>query len=413
MLYLCCTKLHIMASAKVVLRKKKNKDSTYPLAIRITKDRKTSFIHLGYSVGEKDWDDRKKEVRKSHPNSGRLNNLIKQKLAEASNKAIELETSAQNVSAQSIKKIIKPKTEASVFAQADLYIQRLEADRKYNRHSADKPRVKHLKEFLKNDIAFSDFSIPMIKRYKSWLKVEYKMSERTAVNHLVVVRSIFSQAIDEKACDPKYYPFGKGKIQIKFPDSLKVGGTSEDVAKIEQVDLSSEPALHHARNLWLFSFYFAGMRVSDVFRLKWSDFQNGRLFYAMGKNNKGDSLKVPDKAQRIINQYASQQEETGLVFPELKGMDSLDDPFTVQMRIKTKLKAVNDNLKEVAKKAGVTKKISMHISRHTFGNISGDTIPVQMLQKLYRHSTVTTTLGYQSSFINKSADDALNAVIGD
>ncbi len=401
-----------MASAKIVLRKKRNKDGTYPLAIRITKDRKTSFIHLGYSITEKDWDERKTEIRKSHPNAVRLNNLIKQRLAEVSDKAIELETSFKSASAHLIKKTIKPKAESTVFAQADLYIERLKADRKYNRHSADKPRVKHLKEFLQKDIAFSDFSMSMIKRYKAWLKAEYQMSERTAVNHLVVVRSIFSQAIDEKACDLKYYPFGKGKIQIKFPDSLKVGGTSEDVAAIEKLDLSEFPDLNHARNIWLFSFYFAGMRVSDVFRLKWTDFQNGRLFYSMGKNNKGDSLKVPDKAQRILDQYTSLKDDTDLVFPELRGLDNLGDPFHVQMRIKTKLRVINTDLKEVAKKAGVTKKISMHISRHTFGNISGDTIPVQMLQKLYRHSTVTTTIGYQSSFINKNADDALDAVIG-
>jgi integrase/recombinase XerD len=54
----------------------------------------------------------------------------------------------------------------------------------------------------------------------------------------------------------------------------------------------------------------------------------------------------------------------------------------------------------------------MHISRHTFGNISGDKISIQMLQKLYRHSSITTTLNYQSNFIHKDVDDALENVIG-
>ena len=46
------------------------------------------------------------------------------------------------------------------------------------------------------------------------------------------------------------------------------------------------------------------------------------------------------------------------------------------------------------------------------GNISGDKIPIQMLQKLYRHSDITTTINYQQSFINKDTDDALETVIG-
>ena len=61
--------------------------------------------------------------------------------------------------------------------------------------------------------------------------------------------------------------------------------------------------MHHARNVWLVAFYFAGMRVSDVLRLKWTDFQNDRLYYSMGKNEKPGSLKIPDKALKILSEY--------------------------------------------------------------------------------------------------------------
>src|ERR1019366_1873062 len=106
---------------------------------------------------------------------------------------------------------------------------------------------------------------------------------------------------------------GKDKIKIKFPDSKKVGLNKDDVAKIETVQLSGEA--NHARNLWLLSFYFAGMRVSDVLRLKWSDFQDGRMYYTMGKNEKGGSLKVPEKVLQILKQYeASKAKDSDLVF---------------------------------------------------------------------------------------------------
>lgn len=399
-------------TVKIVLRKKQKNNDTYPLAIRITKDRKSSFIHTGYYISEKDWDSSNERVKKSNPNSTRLNNFLLAKKVEANNQSLELETTQPDVTAKAVRKKIKPSANGSVFAQADLYISRLKKDKKYNQLQAEEPRVKYLKQFLKDDIAFSDFTMPVIKRFKAWLKSDRGVSERTASNYLALIRSIFSLAIEEKVCDSKYYPFGKGKISIKFPESKKVGGNLEDVAAIEVVDLSDSPKQHHARNLWLFSFYFAGMRVSDVLRLKWADFQNDRLFYAMGKNNKVDSLRVPEKAMQILAQYRNSKDETDLVFPELKGVEKLDDIVAVQVRIKTKLGPINRNLKEVAKKAKVKKTISMHISRHTFGNLSGDKIPVQMLQKLYRHSNISTTIGYQSSFINKSADDALDAVIG-
>ena len=75
-------------------------------------------------------------------------------------------------------------------------------------------------------------------------------------------------------------------------------------------------------------------------------------------------------------------------------------------------KKYNNWLKKIAKEVGITKNVTCHIARHSFGNISGDKIPIQMLQKLYRHSDITTTINYQQSFINKDTDDALEIVIG-
>ena len=71
----------------------------------------------------------------------------------------------------------------------------------------------------------------------------------------------------------------------------------------------------------------------------------------------------------------------------------------------------NKHLKEIANKAGLDKKLTMHIARHSFGHIAGDRIPVQMLQKLYRHTSITTTMQYQSNFISKETDRALEDVV--
>ena len=65
-----------MATIKAVLRKKQNKDGSYPLAIRINKDGKSSYIYLGQNVRLSEWDEKKQQVKKARPNSIRLNNLI-------------------------------------------------------------------------------------------------------------------------------------------------------------------------------------------------------------------------------------------------------------------------------------------------------------------------------------------------
>ena len=87
------------------------------------------------------------------------------------------------------------------------------------------------------------------------------------------------------------------------------------------------------------------------------------------------------------------------------------NPKDVYNKVKVATSKFNKHLKSLTKKVGVSKKVTMHIARHSFGNIAGDSIHPLMLQKLYRHSDLKTTINYQANFIHKAADDALDSVI--
>ncbi len=409
-----------MATVKIVLRDKESKDGTCPLAIRITKDRRSSFIHIGKSLKKDDWDPVERKVKKSYPNHVRLNNFILKKLSDASSISLELETIKSEVSSRAVKQKIKPSGGSTFNTQAQLYLDNLKNSGKYNQFTADKPRVAHFKAFLEGgDIAFSDITISLLERFKVYLKkpnkeTKKRLSDRTVTNHLVLIRSVFSQAIKAEIVDRKYYPFGAGKMTIKFPESSKIGLTFEEVKLIEEVELSPGSFEDHARNLWLFSFYFAGMRVSDVLRLKWSDIQNGRLHYKMGKNAKGGSFKISKKAFDILELYENmKQDEYDYIFPDLKKINETHNNFIIQRTIAFTASRIDKILRTiVAPAAKIEKTLTMHIARHTFGQISGDKIPIQMLQKLYRHSSVLTTIGYQSNFLFKDTDEAMESVIG-
>lgn len=408
-----------MSSIKIVLRQKPAPDGTLPLCLRITKDRKSSFVSLGYYLKESDWDKASQRVKKSHPNSTRLNNFLIKKLSEATDSALEVESKKNHVSAKAVRNKIKPDTAATFFPQAQNFLDNLKAAGKYNQYTSDKPRISHFREFLKGeDVAFSDLTVGLLERFVVYLKSSHKpkrgkarISERTIANHLVTVRSVFAHARKNGVVTKAQSPFGEGGIKIKFPDTNKVGISAEEVERLENAELP-DPKHDHARKVWLFSFYFAGMRVSDVFRLRWSDFQNYRLHYSMGKNNKGGSLKIPDKAVRILEHYEQFKENNDdLVFPELKGAD-FNNEFITKRTIAFKVSAIDKVLRQhVAPKAGITAPLTMHISRHTFASLAGDKVPIQMLQKLYRHSKVETTIGYQTNFIHKDADDALDSVL--
>lgn len=400
------------SSASIILRKKPNKKGLYPLAIRLTKFRKSTYLYIGHCIDQRYWDENKCLVKKSHPFAGRLNTLLLTKLAETNKLLLELQAEGKDYSASQIKKEISFKNRNSNFFEtADAHLKEIITSNKFGRLSVDKAIIGHITKFNKSkQLSFLDLNENYLKKYISYLRNKPTISERTIANHLVLIRLLFNRAIRNGLVDGKFYPFGKDKIKIKFPEAGKIGLTREEIKKIENLDdLTKEQ--HHARNVWLFSFYLAGIRIADVFKVRWSDIYDNRIHYTMNKNSKLVSLQLPEKVNNILKDYIEEKrKENDYVFPELKTVDQ-NDKKKIFNKSKRANRVINSKLTEIAQKAGISKKLSMHIARHSFGNIAGDKIPVQMLQQLYRHSSVTTTMMYQSYFINQETDKALNSVI--
>lgn len=402
-----------MATAKTLLYKSKKKtNGTYLIAIRVTKDRKPSYLFLEW-IEEKYWDSKNNKVKKSHPNFLRLNNLIINKLTQIDNLILELETANKNFSASQIVDTIKRNRKGlSFFEFADDYILNLEKLGKIKRARPIKSRINKFNEFVKNkNLTFPEIDVNLLKRFKTHYISTNKVSERSVMNVYVAIRTLYNQAIEENLVDAKYYPFGKSKIKIKFPQTIKIGLTANELKRINELDLKQGSTIWHTRNVFMFSFNLAGTRISDTLNIKWSDIKDGRLYYKMGKNNKVDSLKLSDKSLSILSHYIDdKRNDNDFVFPELK-QANLKDPKDVYNKINAATAKFNDWLKEIAKLAEINKNVTNHISRHTFGNIAGEKIDPKMLQKLYRHSHITTTMGYQGNFTHKPTDDALDSVV--
>jgi len=291
---------------------------------------------------------------------------------------------------------------------------------------ADKSRLVRFYEFSKGgNLPVSAVNADFLHRYTVYLRKDIKrvgnadtpqkpLSERTIINHLLIIRTLWNRALTAKAVTNDNYPFGAdGKISIKFPESVKIGLNEMEIEQLEQVDLSSKPSLNHARNICLTGYYFAGMRITDTLLLKWSDFQNGRLYYKMSKNGEPGSLKVPAKAAAILEQYKDVPNINGLIFPDLNRLTNLNDRMKLRKEINVAENRINKSIKAVMKKIGCTKSISPHKFRHSFAQRAEEmNVSPKVLQRLYRHESINTTMIYQSNFSHQKADEALDAVIG-
>ena len=441
-----------MANVKIVLRKNMiRKDGTIPLALRISENYKTNYHWLGQYVFEKDWDKTAGKVKRTHPNYRKLNNFLMKKLTEVNDIYFE---SKDRITPKQIKQKLKgPGGLKSFFALAaerikDKYergtfsVAKSELSILYNleeflnlKKSKNKSTViKEIKERRRERISrakraeymwmdgvnyfqkstalrFQEIDEAFINKYKTFCLSYLNQTTRTVTNQLIFIRTLFNLAIKEGIIDQKYYPFAGEKEKIRIGSGNKIGLTIEEVEKIEALKFEEGASIWHTHNVWLFAFYFAGIRISDVVKLKWSDFKDNRLYYVMNKNEKALSLKIPDKAEKILSYYRKDKIlYNGYVFPFLKNVHP-KDAEEIYIKTKNATKLLNKYLKRIAEECGIDKNLSNHIARHSFGNIAGDKIHPLMLQKLYRHSNLKTTLNYQANFIHRDADEALDSVI--
>lgn len=398
-----------MASISPFLVKRQNAKNLHPISIRIIKDRKPSYLYLGQAIKMNQWDSKNCCVKSSHPDYLEINQLIITKLSKINKRLLNAEIDDERMTSISIKEQITSEDDNEFFTVAKIFLTQIKDRKQFHQHDIQEKRIEIFKNFLKRESFYvNELNVEILRKFESFLRNKRKIADRTIANYMITLRTICNLAKSKSLSNVQSYPFGKGKYQIKFPETKKIGLNKDEIKILESIESLTE-AQQYALNVWLISFYFAGIRVGDLLMLKWKDFLDGRLHYRMGKNNKLVSLKIPEKAL-VILENLDKDEKSIFVFKELEGVN-ISDKRLLKTRIKTATRNFNRRLETVAAKAGIDKKISMHIARHSFGNISGDKIPIQLLQKLYRHSSVTTTILYQSNFIQKDTDEALDKVI--
>lgn len=442
-----------MASIKIVLRKNMmKKDGTIPLALRISENYKTNYKWLGQYVFEKDWDKVAGKAKRTHPNHKKLNNFLMKKLTEAND--LYFDSKDGSITPKQAKQKLKgpggskpffavaaervkskydcgtfsvAKSELSILYNIEEFLTLKYSSPKKEVIASIKQRRKDrvsrarksecsfddgINHFKKNKaLKFRDIDQAFLEKYKTFCSAYLNQKARTISNQLIFIRTLFNIAIKDGIVASKFYPFAGDKEKIRIGSSNKIGLTIKEIEKIEALEFEKNSSIWHTHNVWLIAFYFAGIRVSDVIKLKWSDIKDNRLYYIMNKNKKPLSLKIPDKASTILYYYRKDHtENNGYIFPFLKDVNVKNDE-DIFRKTRNATKLFNKYLKRIASQCQIDKNLSNHIARHSFGNIAGDKIHPLMLQKLYRHSDLKTTLNYQANFIHKDADDALDSVV--
>lgn len=123
----------------------------------------------------------------------------------------------------------------------------------------------------------------------------------------------------------------------------------------------SEMSIH--RDLFLFSYYVGGLRLSDILTLKWDNFDGTNIHYCSSKSNTTSIISLSAEAMTIITKYSQNRKKDELIFPVLAGWIDDQDNENINKKISFLAKLINTNLNTIARMAGIDENISYHVSR--------------------------------------------------
>lgn len=155
-------------------------------------------------------------------------------------------------------------------------------------------------------IPFSDIDAVWLRRYENWLRTS-GCGDTTISQLFRTLRSVFNKAVELQLVKRDYYPFDAYKVSKFDTRTKKRAITKEDVRKVIALDLSQGyPSERLARDIFVFSYFGAGINFADVALLKYGNVRDGRVQYVRKKTGKPINFLLTEEMRNIIAKYQRQ-----------------------------------------------------------------------------------------------------------
>lgn len=400
---------------KIVQRKDRiYANGNCPLFFRFTQKRQCKYISSGISIPQDCWNESEQRIIPSYPDSESLNYQLKEKLAEYQKlidklTVLDIEVTFDTLFGQKSKYINC--TVSEYFQQQIAYMKSIGKVGTASKYETCRHLLEHCnlgkKRFEQVDLQFlQDFEAYMIRKGNG---------SNSLATSFSVLRAVYNKAVKQKVFAETDNPFKQYNIGRFWKPTRKRAITKEDVRKIQSLELPESResySLSFARDMFLFSYYVAGINFKDIATLRYSDIQNGRIYYQRHKTGKELNSPILPQTKAIMNRYSRRDASPeDYIFPILDRHIHKSEQ-QICNRVHKVIGHVNTNLKRIAEMAGLKVNLTTYVARHTFATVlkrSG--VNIAIISESLGHSDLETTQIYLDSFENSQIDEAMKNLL--
>jgi integrase/recombinase XerD len=324
-------------TVKLLLKKnKKNDQGRFPIWIRLTVGRKTTFFSTSHYINKSQWDERSEMVKESNDYHKEINLDITNRKKQILNDVVNAGVKEQVLSIPAIKQRTRGVDTSNFFKFSEDYINEVRGKRQKGTIDNYTKHLKKFKEFS-GEVGFNEITPSFLNQFEAWMKDNTntrKKGDNYAHAVLKTIRRMFTEG--RKRGITENYPFSV----YEMPEYKSEG---KEWLSLPELDRWQEYA-HETKSeaaVWFLFGCYTGLRISDWYLFKPSHIKTNYLSLRAKKNFGQISIPIHKRLKKTL---------------ELIKEVPLKEPEPM----------INRELKEIAKRLGIGKSLSSHSARRTF-----------------------------------------------
>lgn len=291
--------------------------------------------------------------------------------------------------------------EYSLFNFMESIIVKLKHNGKVRTAETYRATLNSFKRFRNDeDIMLDCVTAEMMESYEAWLRNRGLIPNSISF-YTRILRAVYNRAVEQDIIE-NLNPFRH--VYTGIDKTVKRALPLAVIKRIKALDLSLQPHLDYARDMFMLCFYLRGMSFIDMAFLKKSDLKDGYITYRRRKTGQKLVIEWTKEMQAIRDKYPDNMSEYLLPVIRNPGINE-------RCAYRNTGYNINHSLKRIAGMVGVTMPLTLYVARHSWASAAkAKGIPLSVISEGMGHDSEVTTQIYLAS-LDTSVVDKANSLI--
>lgn len=251
------------------------------------------------------------------------------------------------------------------------------------------------------EVTFSEMAVGLVDDFEEYLLSRH-LCRNTTSFYMRILRAVYNRGVD-KGWTRQRTPFRH--VYTGVDRTRKRAVSLSVIRSLKALELSGQPRLAKARDLFLFSFYTRGMSFIDMAYLRLSDLQGQVLCYTRRKTGQTLCIHWEPGMQEIVDRYPANP--NGFLLPILtkEGTD-------LRQQYKNAILQTNTSLASLSQMLRLEAPLTTYVARHSWASIAySRNVPMPLISEGMGHGSERTTRIYLASLSSSGVDRANRRIL--